>query len=93
MIVKRKFKSFINLLVFVLMVLVSILYSQDDCDISSFEIKEKLFNDGIVAYYLSAIDINSGTSYIQLFEYSIEGNLDCYNLEYPSNINFYFLRC
>ena len=47
----------------------------------SFKIKEELFNEDIVAYYLSAIDVNSGTSYVSLFQYSIEGNQDCYELK------------
>ena len=58
MIVIDKFNSFINRLMFILIISGSTLYSQDDCDISSFKINEKLFNDNIVAYYLTAIDIN-----------------------------------
>ena len=87
MIVMDKFNSFINRLMFILIISGSTLYSQDDCDISSFKINEKLFNDNIVAYYLSAIDINSGASYIPLFEYTIQGSNDCYALDYPSDIN------
>ena len=63
-----------------------LLYAQDNCA-GSFEIEEIFFNDDIVAYYLSAIDINSGTSLISLFEYGISGDESCYNLDYPSNIN------
>ena len=86
MIVIRKFKLFIVQLI----ISISFLYSQDDeliCDFTSFTIKEELFNEDIVAYYLSAIDVNSGTSYVSLFRYSIEGNQDCYELDFPSNIN------
>ena len=92
MIVTGKFNSFISISIFILMILGSGLYSQDNCEISSFEINEKLFNDDIVAYYLSAIDINSGTSYIPLFEYSITAGNECYDssinliLEFSMNI-------
>ena len=64
----------------------SLLYCQDNnCDIMSFKIKEESFNEDIVAYYLSAIDVNSGTSYVSLFKYSIEGDNDCYQSDLSSN--------
>ena len=71
---KRKIKSFAVLLTLSF----SLLYPS--CDLNSFKISEELFNEDIVAYYLSAIDINSGTSYISLFQYSIESinQIDCY---------------
>ena len=88
MIAVRKFKSFVNHLIIMILILTSILYSQEECNILSFNINEKLFNSDIVAYYLSAIDVNSGASHIPLFEYSIETeDQNCYNLDYPSNIN------
>ena len=87
MIVIDKFNSFINISMFILICSVSILYSEENCDISSFRINETLFNDEIVAYYLSAIDINSGTSFVPLFEYSIQGDSECYSLNHSSDIN------
>jgi len=82
----KKIKSFIKQMTFILLIIGSILYSQDNCDVSSFKINEKLFNDHIVTYYLSAIDINSGTSYIPLFEYSITGDQNCYALNDSLNL-------
>ena len=76
-----------NLLITYVIIFLSALYPQDNCDIMSFQIKEELFNEDIVAYYLSAIDVNSGTSYISLFQYSIEGNENCYQSD--SNINLF----
>ena len=87
MIVIDKFNSFINISMFILICSVSILYSEENCDISSFRINETLFNDEIVAYYLSAIDINSGTSFVPLFEYSIQGDSECYSVNHSSDIN------
>ena len=81
------FTAKIKLLIIQLLLFCSFSICQDNCDIMSFRIKEELFNENIVAYYLSAIDVNSGTSYISLFKYSIEGEDDCYQLDAPSDIN------
>jgi len=85
MIVKRKIK----LLLIQLILSFSLLYAEDTCDVMSFRIQEELFSEDIIAYYLSAIDINSGTSYVSLFQYSIEGNEFCYGLGSSTNINLF----
>ena len=85
MIVVRKFKLFI----FQILISSSLLYCQENCDLESFYMIEEFFNEDIVAYYLSSVDINSGSSYTPLFQYSIKGNDDCYSLDSPSNINLF----
>ena len=89
------FTAKIKSLIIQLLLFCSFSICQDNCDIMSFRIKEELFNENIVAYYLSAIDVNSGTSYVSLFKYSIEGEDDCYQLDVPSDINLIleFSRC
>ena len=79
----------IKLVIILLMMSLSLLYSEDNCNLQSFKIKEDFFNENIVAYYLTAIDINSGTSYISLFQYSIEGNNNCYNSNDSSSVNLF----
>ena len=82
MIVIRKFKLFI----FQVLICFSFIYSESNCDLESFRIKSEFFNEDIVAYYLSAIDVNSGTSHISLFQYSIQGDDNCYNSNNPVNL-------
>ena len=77
----------IKSLIIQLLLFCSFLICQDNCNMMSFRIKEELFNDNIVAYYLSAMDINSGTSYVSLFKYSIEGEENCYQIDSPSDID------
>ena len=58
----------------------SIVTSQDDCNVTSFSIQESYFNDEIVAFYLGAINVNTGASDVLLFDYSISTiDEDCYN--------------
>ena len=65
----------------------SIATAQDDCNISSFSIQESYFNDEIVAFYLGAINVNTGATDVLLFDYSISSSdNNCYN---QSNLNLY----
>ena len=84
-----KFKLFINPIVLLSSLLISSLYSEE-CDLNSFEIIPNFFNDDIVAYYLNAIDVNSGTSNILLFDYTIRGSENCYISEDPVNLILQF---
>jgi hypothetical protein len=65
----------------------SIATAQDDCNTNSFSIQESYFNDEIVAFYLGAINVNTGAADVLLFDYSISSTDDnCYN---QSNLNLY----
>tara|TARA_B110001454_G_scaffold163874_1_gene153454 strand:- start:492 stop:1703 length:1212 start_codon:yes stop_codon:yes gene_type:complete len=56
------------------------LFAQDDCNLNTFTIKEEFFNDEIVAFYLGAIDVNTGSSNVLLFDYSVSTeDQNCYN--------------
>ena len=57
------------------------LLAQDNCNLDTFEIEEQFFNDEIVAFYLGAIDINTGSSNVLLFDYVVHStdNQNCYN--------------
>ncbi|MBC8311069.1 MAG: hypothetical protein H8E72_02080 [Candidatus Marinimicrobia bacterium] len=48
---------------------------------NTFKIEEQFFNDEIVAFYLGAIDINTGSSNVLLFDYLVYSSdaEDCYN--------------
>ena len=48
---------------------------------------ENFFNDDIIGYYLSAIDINSGESNVLLFDYALEFDSDC---PLPNDIDIKF---
>ena len=54
------------------------------------EIVENSFNDSIVGIYLSSIDLNSGSTTIPLFDYSIlvgdEESCDSFNIKYKIEI-------
>jgi hypothetical protein len=64
------------------------LVAEDNCNLNTFTIEEQFFNDEIVAFYLGAININTGSSNILLFDYLVQSsdNLNCYN---NSDINLY----
>ena len=77
-----------KLATFLLIISFSLLYP---CELNTFKIKEELFNENIVAYYLSAIDVNSGSSNVSLFQYSIEStDNDCYDLESNTALTLQF---
>ena len=48
---------------------------------------ENFFNDDIIGYYLSAIDINTGESNVLLFDYALEFGSDC---DLPNDIDIKF---
>ena len=54
----------------------NILFS--NCVIS---LSENFFNENIIGYYLSAININTGESNVLLFDYQVDLNGDCDNLD------------
>ena len=63
-----------------LLLFANFLFAQDDCNLNTFTIQEEFFNDEIVAFYLGAIDINTGYSNMLLFDYSISTeDQNCYN--------------
>ena len=65
----------------------SIINSQNrDCEVT---IDEVFFNENIIGYYLSAIDINSGESNILLFDYLVDfSDCDISTLNNSLDINF-----
>ena len=54
----------------------NILFS--NCVIS---LSENFFNENIIGYYLSAININTGESNVLLFDYQVDLDGDCDNLD------------
>lgn len=48
---------------------------------------ENFFNDDIIGYYLSAVDINTGESNVLLFDYALEFGSDC---ELPTDVDIKF---
>jgi hypothetical protein len=63
-----------------LLLCANFLFAQDDCNLNTFTIKEEFFNDEIVAFYLGAIDVNTGSSNVLLFDYSVSTeDQNCYN--------------
>ena len=64
----------------------ALLYSNNRCSIS---IDEVFFNEDIIGYYLSAIDIQSGESNILLFDYSIDFS-ECNINEIDYALDVYF---
>ena len=63
-----------------LLLCANFLFAQDDCNLNTFAIKEEFFNDEIVAFYLGAIDVNTGSSNVLLFDYSVSTeDQNCYN--------------
>jgi len=57
------------------------LLASDECNLNTFTIEEQFFNDEIVAFYLGAIDINTGSSNVLLFDYLITSTdpFNCYS--------------
>ena len=53
----------------------------------SLNFSENFFNDDIIGYYLSAVDINTGESNVLLFDYSLEFTSDC---ELPIDVDIKF---
>ncbi len=56
------------------LILFSLLLADDNCPLT---FTENFFNDDIIGYYLSAIDVNTGESNVLLFDYALEFGLDC----------------
>ena len=54
-------------------IILNLLFSQNNCSLTY---NENFFNDNLIGYYLSAIDLNSGESNVLLFDYNIQLN-DC----------------
>jgi hypothetical protein len=54
------------------LLLTSVIFTQDCEDCSCISIKENFFNDEIIGFYLSSINIESGESNTLLFDYSID---------------------
>ena len=78
------FPSIINRFLLIsthLLLCANFLLAEDHCDLNTFRIEEQFFNDEIVAFYLGAIDINTGSSNVLLFDYLIHStdNQNCYN--------------
>ena len=71
-----------------LLLCANFLLAQDDCNLDTFIIEEQFFNDEIVAFYLGAIDINTGSSNVLLFDYLVysSDNENCYS---NSEVNLY----
>ena len=69
------------LIIIHLFLYVDFLIAQDNCNLNTFTIEEQFFNDEIVAFYLGAININTGSSNVLLFDYLVQSsdNLNCYN--------------
>ena len=69
------------LIITLLLLHADFLTAQDDCNLNTFTIEEQFFNDEIVAFYLGAININTGSSNVLLFDYLVQSsdNLNCYN--------------
>ena len=77
------------LLIFIhLFLYTDFLIAEDNCNLNTFTIEEQFFNEEIVAFYLGAININTGSSNVLLFDYLVEStdNLNCYN---NSDINLF----
>ena len=71
--------------IFNYLILFNILFS---CQIS---FTENFFNDDIIGYYLSAVDINTGESNTLLFDYALDFDSDCSPLPpLPSFLNIKF---
>ena len=63
-----------------LLLFTNLVFSQDECELDTFIIEEAYFNEDIVGYYLAALDLNSGSSTLPLFEYIIKtDHLNCYS--------------
>ena len=54
------------------LLLTSVIFTQDCEDCRCISIRENFFNDEIIGFYLSSIDIESGESNTLLFDYSID---------------------
>ena len=51
--------------------------------------KENFFNDDIIGYYLSAVDINTGESNVLLFDYELDLDSNC-DLNLPQYVDIKF---
>ena len=88
MVEKLYYNYKMNVISLIICCLLSIPLFAQECSSDSYYIKQNYFNEGIVAYYLSAVDINTGDSNIPFFEYLITTNdINCNDLQYPSGIN------
>ena len=72
----RHIKNYLGCII----VLLSLSWSQNDCNICEFDIDEIYFNESIVGYYLGGFDLNTGDTDVMLFEYLINGPSSCYYL-------------
>jgi len=65
-----------RILLFIFLFTISFVYSQDSCELDpcscSISINRNFFNDEIIGFYLSSIDLESGDSSTLLFDYSID---------------------
>jgi len=66
------------------LILFNLILADNDCQLT---FTENFFNDDIIGYYLTAIDINTGESNVLLFDYELDFELDC-SLPESVDINF-----
>ena len=52
--------------------------------------KENFFNDDIIGYYLSAVDINTGESNVLFFDYELDLDSNCEDEPLPLKIDIKF---
>ena len=60
------------------------------CNSNQFSLNEEYFNESIVGYYLGALDMNTGSTNISLFRYSIRENNNCYQNQSSLRLKFSF---
>ena len=77
--IKKLYKYIISCLI-----LFNLLLADDHCPLT---FTESFFNDDIIGYYLSAIDINTGESNVLLFDYTLGFGSDC---DLPDDIDITF---
>ena len=72
--------------------LITIAFSNNTtCELSTFSINEDYFNESIVGYYIGALDMNTGSTNVSLFRYSItSSDLVCYEGDASLKLDFSF---
>ena len=60
------------------------------CNSNQFSLNEDYFNESIVGYYLGALDMNTGSTNVSLFRYSIRENNNCYLEQNSLRLKFSF---
>ena len=76
-----------------LQITLSVLLFSDifSCDSNSFTLDEDYFNESIVGYYLGALDMNTGSTNISLFRYSVSStDNNCYQNSISLKLKFSF---